>query len=287
MKDLFKLSLIIMLFCSGNVISAQEDIGDDETTESTEYVDNFYIDDVVEKRMQTELRVLPYDYVREADIAWEKRIWRIIDVREKMNSGFKNFDNPFFSILREHLENADIKAFADDKFKEELLPADIEGRINRIDTVSFFNEDTYEEEIRIVPNEINVDDIKRYRVKEIWFFDTRSSTLKTRIIGIAPTKDVVDEEGNFKYEEVLFWVYYPEAREYLAKHQVINDFNDNTTMNWAALFDNRFFSSYIQRESNSAGTRLSDVYEDDIERLLESDKIKAELFNFEHDLWEY
>ena len=44
-------------------------------------------------------RVLPYDHVREADIFWEKRVWRVIDIREKMNLPFAYPERPFFSIL--------------------------------------------------------------------------------------------------------------------------------------------------------------------------------------------
>ncbi|MBN4077614.1 gliding motility protein GldN [bacterium AH-315-C20] len=30
-------------------------------------------------------KVIPYEYVREADVVWSKRIWRVIDLREKFN----------------------------------------------------------------------------------------------------------------------------------------------------------------------------------------------------------
>jgi hypothetical protein len=30
-------------------------------------------------------KVVPYTHLREADVMWAKRIWRVIDLREKMN----------------------------------------------------------------------------------------------------------------------------------------------------------------------------------------------------------
>ena len=30
-------------------------------------------------------KVVPYEFVREADVAWSKRVWRAIDLREKFN----------------------------------------------------------------------------------------------------------------------------------------------------------------------------------------------------------
>lgn len=264
----------------------------EEVTESSEPLENFYIDDIVQRTDELEVaKAMAYEPIREADIAWEKRIWRIIDTREKMNLPFRYPEKPFFSIIREHLENGDMKAFQDEAFKEEMLPEDVLAKLNRIDTISVFNEETYEEQIKIVQSEISADDIVRFRIKEIWYFDEEASAMKVRILGIAPIKDVFDEDtGVFKYEIPLFWVYYPEARDYFAKHRVFNDFNDASPMTWSDLFDVRFFASYIYKQSNSLDLRLKDIYteaDQGIEMLLESERIKEELFNFEHDLWEY
>ena len=258
-------------------------------TEASDPVEEFYLDDIVERKMIYDNRVLPYEPIREADIAWQKRIWRVLDTREKINLSFRNPEKPFFDVLKENIENGYIKAFNDEKFREELSAEDISKRLNRIDTLTFYDEDTYEEQIRIVENPINPEDIMRYRIKEIWFFDEESSTMKVRIMGIAPVQDVFDPEtGVFKYELPLFWVYYPASREYLAKHRVVNDFNDMSPMTWYDLFESRFFSSYIYKQSNTLDLRLVDIYpESGIDLLLESEKIKQELFNFEHDLWEY
>ena len=62
------------------------------------------------------------------------------------------------------------------------------------------------------------------------------------------------------------------------------------------LFDARVFSSYIYKKSNVLDFRLKDFYVADpedtqnragIDMLLQSEKIKNELLNMEHDLWEY
>ena len=68
-------------------------------TEASDPNENRPLDDIVEKRLTFAKRVLPYDHVREADIFWEKRIWRVIDIREKMNLPFAYPERPFFSIL--------------------------------------------------------------------------------------------------------------------------------------------------------------------------------------------
>lgn len=261
-------------------------------TESSEPSEDMYVDDIVKRRLIVENKALPYEPIREADIAWQKRIWRVIETREKMNLPFRYPEKPLFSIFTEMVENGDITVFSDEKFETPLTFDEVSASLNKIDTVTTFNYDTYVEEVKIVKSSINPEDINRYRLKEIYFFDEETSRMKVRILGIAPIKDEIDAEtGELKYSLPLFWIYYPEAREYLAKHMVFNEENDMAPMTWTDLFDSRMFSSYIMKRSNVLDYRIEHYYDGyeraGIDRLLESEKIKNELLNFEHDLWEY
>lgn len=261
-------------------------------TESSMTMEDMYIDDIVKKSLIVDNRVLPYQSIREADIAWEKRIWRLIDTREKMNLVFRYPQKPFFNILRELAENGDIALFKDEGFKEILTVEDLNNIIYRTDTTTIFDYDEYIEKIQVTKSEINWEDIKKFRIKEIWFFDTKTSTMKVRTIGISPIKDEYDElTGEIKYSLPLFWVYYPEVREHLSKHRVFNEFNDAAPMTWSDLMEARFYSSYIFKASNVNDVTLDIMFEKSanpgMDVLLQSDRIKQELFNFEHDLWSY
>ena len=163
---------------------------------------------------------------------------------------------------------------------------DLENILFKMDTITTFHPETYVEEIKIVKDELNWEDVKRIRIKEQWFFDENTSTLQVRILGIAPLIDVRDENGNFRYEKPLFWVYYPEVRPVLARKKVFNSLNDAALTSWDDLFERRFFASYIFKQSNVRDERLQSVYSG-VDLLLEADKIKQEIFNFEHDLWSY
>jgi len=282
--------LVSALFAFG--VQAQETPPETDLLESDMPSEDIYIDDIVKRRLVEENRITEYDHVREADIAWERRIWRVIDVREKMNLPLAYPEKPLFDVFREMAENGEIMVFNDEKFREPLAMADLEAKLNRIDTFVNFNYETYEETIEIAESPINAEDVKRYRVKEIWYFDEEASMMKVRILGISPIRDVYDDEtGEFKYPEPLFWIYYPEARKSLAQHRVFNENNVIATMTWYDLFESRMFSSYIIKSSNVLDLRLTDIFEGyetaGIDQLLEGEKIKAELFNFEHDLWEY
>ncbi|MCB0609477.1 MAG: gliding motility protein GldN [Lewinellaceae bacterium] len=246
------------------------------------------LDDIVEKRTIVEKRVLPYDHIREADIFWEKRVWRVIDVREKMNLPFAYPERPFFTILMEAAEAGEIQAYSteDDKFSAKLTGDEVASMGATIDTVVVFDPETYEEQIQIVRNDINPEDVKRFRLKEVWFFDEETSTLQVRILGIAPLLDVRDDNGNFKFEKPMFWVYYPEARKMLAREKVFNLGNDASPITWEDLLEMRYFSSYITKVSNVHDRRLQQ-YLSGVDLLMESDKLRQEIFNFEHDLWSY
>ncbi|MDA9873553.1 gliding motility protein GldN [Saprospiraceae bacterium] len=288
------INLFLTLLIVGCVTFLNAQKGAEEIiTESSEPAEDRYVDDIVSKRLVVENTVLPYEPIREADIAWQKKVWRVLDTREKMNLPFRYPEKPLFNVFREMIENGDITVFEDEKFTTALTPEEVEKSLNRVDTSVIFDYDTYEEKVQVVKSEISWEDINRFRVKEIWFFDEESSRLRVRILGIAPERDVYDDETQeFKYSLPLFWIYYPEARSLLSKHRIFNENNDMAPMTWAALFESRFFSSVIYKSSNVLDLRVKDMFDaskenSNIDILLESKKIKAELFNFEHDFWTY
>ncbi|NUQ26211.1 MAG: gliding motility protein GldN [Saprospiraceae bacterium] len=291
MKIALKLLSIVscLLFVAGP-LAAQipDDIMMSDDTQIMDDSTKSPLDDIVDYRAISDRRVLPYDHIREADIFWEKRIWRVIDIREKMNLPFAYPERPLFKILMEAATSGEMTVFSteDDKFTSRLTPDEVASMGATIDTVITFDPETYQEQIQIVRNEINPEDVKRFRLKEVWFFDEETSTLQVRILGIAPLIDVKDENGNFKYEKPMFWVYYPDARQLMARERVFNVGNDSAPMSWEDLFEIRFFSSYVYKESNVFDRRLQE-YVTGVDLLLEADKIKQTIFNFEHDLWSY
>lgn len=243
------------------------------------------------KTTTKEKEVIPYDYIREADVFWAKRIWRMIDVREKMNLPFKYPQQPLIQVVHEAAKNGELTVYDPavvdaDQFKQVMSVDDVKKLGARTDTVMQINPITLEEEQVITKNELTWDKIVKYRVKEDWFFDEETSTLMVRVIGVAPIMEDYDASGNYRGDMTMYWVYYPDLRPILAKYEVYNPRNDAQRLSWEDVFEARIFESYIYKESNVYDRNIQE-YATGMDALLESDRVKYDIFTFEHDLWNY
>jgi gliding motility associated protien GldN len=249
------------------------------------------LDGAYQKTTTKEKEVIPYDYIREADVFWAKRIWRIIDVREKMNLPFAYPQQPLIQIIHTAAKNGELTVYDPavvdgDQFKAVLSVDDVKKLGTRTDTVMQINPVTLEEEQVIQKNDLTWNKIVKYRVKEDWIFNQETSTLIARIIGIAPIMEDYDASGNYRGDMTMYWVYYPDLRPILGKYEVFNPKNDAVRVSWDDLFEMRMFESYIYKESNVYDRNIQE-YATGMDALLESDRVKQEMFTFEHDLWNY
>ena len=249
------------------------------------------LDGAYTKVITKEKEIIPYDFLREADIFWQKRIWRIIDVREKMNLPFKYPQQPLIEIIHTAAKAGELTVYDNsvenaDQFKQVLNKEQVKTIGMKVDTVTQINPVTLEEETKVIKNELTWDKVSKYRVKEDWLFDEETSTMMCRILGLAPVMEDYDANGNYRGDLVMYWCYYPDLRPILAKYEVFNPKNDAERMSWEDIFESRNFESYIYKESNVYDRNIQE-YATGVDLLLESDRIKNDMFIFEHDLWNY
>ncbi len=283
MKRLFAFLgvMVFILTWAGNQTSAQIVNGAYKRT------------DIIQKKP------MPLPSVREADIFWSQKIWRIIDLREKMNQtlyyptlemeGRINLIN----LLLTGIENGQITPYdasLDDDFKVPMSYEQVKDQFGAKTTMEEkIDFDTGERTMVEVVGDIRPTEVKQYMVKEEWYFDKQNSRLNVRIIGICPIREFVNEgdASNEIRRTKLFWIYYPEARPLLATNLVLNQYNPSLQMSFDDLFIKRLFQSYIVKEENVYNNRDISLYLSGKEAMLESKRIEDKIFDYEQNLWEY
>ena len=242
---------------------------------------------------------LPYEYLRWDDALYSEKVWRELDLREKMNQTFRyeatddNGSQLFINILLKAVNTGQVTAFEDDRFSIPKTTTEIGSLTQgRADTVPEYDVNDINKIKGYVVTRASFDPkaVTKLRIKEEWVFDRESSRLFCRILGIAPLKTEYLPNGQERGTSAMFWVYYPDLRPMLAKSEVYNPKNmGQSRMTWEELFESRMFSSYIVKSSidNSGNKNIRTYIKEPILALLEGDNIKEKIFNYEQDLWSY
>lgn len=233
---------------------------------------------------------MSYEPIREADVFWWKTVWRVIDLREKLNLHFKWPKAPFIQILLDAVQTGKCQVYSgmDDDFTTAIDPKEaLNVAGGGVDSIYVTDPGTGIQTLQVVTKEVNWNNVNKLRLKEIWYFNKQTSTMEVRIMGICPLYDNYDPTtGDFRGEVPVFWVYFPSLRQTLVNSQAYNPFPNGVRLNWDQVYALRLFGSYIYKIDNVQDFRIKD-YKSGIDILYESEAKKQELFNFEHDLWEY
>jgi gliding motility associated protien GldN len=246
------------------------------------------------KQAVTERKVVPWPYLREADVMYSKRIERVIDTREKINLCMKWPKNPLYNIIyRDVTERGTLPAYRSDSLTSLLTPEDVLKLGSYDKTIQVYPDpnDPYYSIDSVVPVRFKPEDIKKYKLIEEWDFDRNTSEMYVRILAIAPMyRPVAGSTGIELPEQPMFYLRYNDCRQAFINEEVYNRFNDAGRLTYDDLFEQRLFSSYIIKETNEYDLEIRQFEEyknDPYEALLKGEEIKTKLFEFEHDLWEY
>jgi gliding motility associated protien GldN len=258
-------------------------------------------DEAVETKDIRERVPLAYEHLRADDAVYRHKVWREIDTREKINLPFRysadenNGNQRFISILLKAIADSAVTVFEpiDDRFTTPLTINQVAKLLGGgIDTVDIYGPEG--NVIRRDPKvrEINLDSFYKFKIKEEVVFDKEASRLFWRILGIAPVRNVYTSTGVYQGAQDVFWVYYPDMRPIFALYETYNGKNFGARMTWEELFESRAFSGRIIKSTIdnpfdmpiSANPGLKD---NTVFQLLEGERIKEKIFNYELDLWSY
>lgn len=231
---------------------------------------------------------LEFDYIDERDILWSKIVYEKIDLNEKLNfpllfpvndETYEKNRKSLWRILKEGIINKRITELyfdRNDNFKDKMSFNDVMEVVSFTELINGVQ--TPAEELKSI-------DITAYRIKGMWYFDKRQGEMKYRLLGLMPVgKNLKDDDG--KNNTDLFWIWYPSVRKILHEEKVFNDKNNASSISFDQLLVSRRFSSFIYKEDNVYGDRaIKDYKIPGLESILESQRIKKEILDFEQDMW--
>ena len=231
---------------------------------------------------------LEFDYIDERDILWSKIVYEKIDLNEKLNfpllfpvndETYEKNRKSLWRILKENIINKRITELyfdRNDNFKDKMSYNDVMEVVSFTELING---------VPTPPEELKSIDITAYRIKGMWYFDKRQGEMKYRLLGLMPVgKNLKDDDG--KNNTDLFWIWYPSLRKILHKEMVFNEKNNANRISFDQLLISRRFSSYIYKEDNLYGDRPISSYKDKgLQSILESERIKKEILDFEQDMW--
>jgi len=258
-------------------------------------------DEAVDTRDVRDRTPLAYEDLRVDDAVFRQKLWREIDTREKLNLPFRyagdenNGNQRFISILLKAIQDSAVTVFdpIDDRFTTPMTISQVAKALGGGgDTVAHYNEkgeiDRYDYKAR----EVNLDSFYKFQIKEEVIFDKESSRLFWRILGISPMRNVYSTTGEYIGVTSMFWVYYPDMRPIFAKYEIYNGKNIGARMSWEELFETRMFSARIIKSTmdnpfDLPFSAMPGLKDNGVFQLLEGERIKEKLFNYEQDLWSY
>ena len=256
---------------------------------------------------------LQYEDVNPEDILWSKVVYEYIDLNEKLNypllypiqdGSFRDSRKSLWKTIYDAIKSGEITELYEadnDKFLPNLKVID-KPETTYDDILDFYVDEEYRNG-NLEGAQLSSEDILGYNIKGIWYFDKKQSELKYRLLGIQPfginIKDKVKAEFDQREptKNIYPWIWYPSIREILHESKVFNDRNNNNRISFDDLLVNRRFGSFIYKYNNVYGDREISSYitkrdgETDYQHhlriLLESERIKKQILDFEVDMWGY
>lgn len=194
---------------------------------------------------------IDYFPLEERMVVWSKRLWRYINLQENpVPSSYSEL----FSLLNKNILSKNLIAYSpeNDEFQTELAPT--------FDTT----------DVKIIG----------YKIKEDCIFDNERMVSESRMIGICPVVTSPQWHGRRDY----YWVYFPDARKYLAQIKISAPEAPANIKTLDDLLFFRYFNGPIYKESNVYDRQISDYkYGEDIKK--EAERFELLLIEVEHDYW--
>ena len=247
---------------------------------------------------------LEYGFIDDKDVLWSKTVWETIVLDERanfplyypvdtMNIGKER--RSLYDVLVKNIKNGKIQNIYTDSYftGKQTYDQVAEGLID-IDTTDLgyeqFNAGEPISPEYIDTTQITSFDVKQYKIKGLWYFDKRQGELKYRLIGLCPVvPDVffLNEENADLVE--AYWIYFRDVRDILNEAMCFNNKNTAMPISFDHMLNSRRFHAHMYKEENVYQDREIKEYipENALMQLLESERIRTKIRDFELDQWQY
>lgn len=232
------------------------------------------------------------------DVAWTREIYRTLDLTQSENGALYYPVEPIadrmnlFSLIFKLIATKKIPAYEYQLDGMERFTNDKEVNLKDVlDRFGIYYEqkklkNRTDSVLMIDNSDIPSADVLSYFIKEVWYFDHRTSTFGSTITAICP---VLHRAEDFSYERVtlpMFWINYQDLAPYLSTAPVMaSDYNHVTNSTMSDFFTTKRYKGDIYKTTNLRNQVLTQYCENDSALNKERDRIEGELIQFERNLY--
>lgn len=232
------------------------------------------------------------------DVVWMREIYRTLDLTKDTNGALYYPVEPqgnkmnLFTTLFRLLAQKKVPAYEYQLDGTERFQKDAEVTFRDVlDRFQIYYE------LKKVPNrrdsvlsinnsDIPSADVLSYFVKEVWYFDQRTSMYGSAITAICPVLHRSEEFSSEKVKLPMFWVNYKDLAPFLTHTKVVvSNYNNVANSTWDDFFTARLYKGDIYKTTNLQNRTLSQYCPTDSAMVKEQKRIEKELADFENSLY--
>jgi len=247
---------------------------------------------------------LEYGFIDDKDVLWSKMVWEKIVLNERINfplyypvdtMNIGKERRSLYDVLMKNIKNGKIQnLYTDSYFTDKQTLSQVQEGLMTVDT-SDVGYEQYNAGEPISPEYIDTTSItsyhvQEYRIKGLWYFDKRQGELKYRLIALSPIiPDVFLLDSDEPDLIEPFWIFFPDTRDILNEAMCFNNKNTAMPISFDHMLNSRRFMANMYKEENVYQDREIQQYipNNALMQLLESDRIRTKIRDFELDQWQY